>query len=152
MNRISFVIGVLVGVVKLAILTGCGDPGYMTETQALSRKIRAINSTNDLSKWAVLQIEKNLPGVTARPAFIQITNPPPWVGEIYPGYQPQPRVVIVYEAIPGNDHIGIGIANGREVKGMALGATNYDETLPDSLFYTLKCAPGIYVSHGRGEH
>jgi hypothetical protein len=132
-------------------ITACGQPGYVQETAEVSRRLRAVASTNDIGGWAAREIRTHSDGGRSRPYYIPITNTPAWVGEVYPG-STRPRAEIVYEPNPTNDHVFIGWATGRGCWGLLLGAPGFAPQLDNKSSYALQCWPGAFAWHTRRDY
>jgi hypothetical protein len=131
-------------VLILCLCNGCGNPGYVLDTEQMAAKLREVSEKEDVDQWVAAQIENHLMMVTNRPASMRLAGVPTWMKSVnsFTDY------VIEYEANPQNDHVSFYIWCGRGGWGVLLGGKKFEpdtNRLSDSLFYVVKSSPGCYA-------
>lgn len=138
------------GLATLWIAAGCGRPGYMLDTEAVCRRLNAVNAKVNVTQWAAKEIESHMAAATNRPTSLTITNVPGWVEKVDAGNR---AYTINYEVDPKNDHVSVDSITGRGCWGILIGGGKF---VPDwqagPLFYLVKGDPGLYAWHSRSDY
>jgi hypothetical protein len=122
-------------------LFGCGRGGDSITADSICRRLRQINTTNDLTAWLNAEINLHSSADSNAPVRINIPQLPTWVSEI--GFSPSATLYL--ERNRGDNHIELVWVSGRGTYGILIGSSTFKPVLKKEDYLVVESSPGIFV-------